>query len=267
LDSFVKIESREINKDVECRQIKGKMKNFKDIIDNALREKCSRAYPGNTFILEMQLRFFERWSPFSFFEKYTDSECKYPLDRLKCLCQKLQDVQLQFFYLLQVDLGLYNDTLYNFGYNLKDPLKSSPLLQLTRLSYDQSFIVKSRIVWEKIMNFVFYLETGKELDDATPKKKSKKGTFFKFVRETPQWKFLEPYEKIITNHDNKYRTPETHKGSMLKKELFDPEIDIDELKELLNYALNCIWENIILIILGKSSVYTTALHSEDTDKS
>lgn len=66
MDSFVKIESREINKDVECRQIKGKMKNFKDIIDNALREKCSRAYPGNTFILEMQLRFFERWSPFSF---------------------------------------------------------------------------------------------------------------------------------------------------------------------------------------------------------
>ena len=54
---------------------------------------------------------------------------------------------------------------------------------------------------------------------------------------------------------------------MLKKELFDPEIDIDELKELLNYALNCIWENIILIILGKPSVYTTALHSEDTDKS
>ena len=49
----------------------------------------------------------------------------------------------------------------------------------TTVSFDQNLISKSRILWERLMNFIYFLYTGKELET----KNSKKVKFFRWARE------------------------------------------------------------------------------------
>ena len=227
-------------------------KKFDEIIQCALREKYSHITDiPDPIKYRMFYKSFEQWSVFSFFNLYIAADHgKYPEDRLGKLCAQIKDVQLEFFYIREVDLGLYNANIHGKGYDPKIPNKS-PLLLLRRLSYDQNLIVKSRILWEKIMNFIYYLETGEDLES----KKSKKGAFFKFVAKNTKWNFLLPIQRDLNKHDDSYRNPEVHKGSTLKKELISPKIDANELMVPVNLAQNIIWQNIELIISGNNPLY------------
>jgi hypothetical protein len=97
------------------------------------------------------------------------------------------------------------------------------------------------------MNFVYYLETGEELED----KKSKKTKFFNHIKGT-KWSFLGEYKNYIEWFDNKLRTPEVHKSSTLRSHFSKgTNISQDKALGIINIAMNALWGNLILIIQGK----------------
>ena len=200
-----------------------------------------------------------RWNLVEFFDTYVQSSI-YPLERLTGVMRLLLNIKIEFYYILEVDLGLYNALVYDCGYDPNATLKS-PYLLLRRHSLDQSIIVKSRILWERIMNAIYYLEEGVQLEDKVSGRRSKKGVFFRFVKDHPCWRFLEPYEARLEQYDSQFRTPEVHKHSVLVTELIGARtIELNDLLDLHNRALNNVWENLISIVGGGKTVSFSDLH-------
>ncbi len=73
----------------------------------------------------------------------------------------------------------------------------------------RALIGKSRILWERLMSLVYYMETGREIPKTG--NGSVKSSFFSWIRTTPRWRYLEPYEQFLESFDASYRTPEYHK--------------------------------------------------------
>jgi hypothetical protein len=191
--------------------------------------------------------------------------CIYPKERLERIIYDLFDIKLQLYYIIEVDLGLYNRLVYDRGYD-KEKSQHIPHVLLTRFSLDQTLISKSRILWERIMNFVYYLENGELLEEKASKRKSKRKVFFNFIKSSQKWRFLEPYEKVLQHYEDKFRTPEFHKSSVLRAELFGKNTnDPNELIEPVNRAMNILWENITAIISGQKPRHFTDLHSDPND--
>jgi hypothetical protein len=71
---------------------------------------------------------------------------------------------------------------------------------------------------------------------------------------------------VIERYDDRFRTPEFHKGSILRKELLGgAKIDLNELLELVNRATNAIWENLTSIVGGGDAIHFTDLHTLDLE--
>lgn len=50
-------------------------------------------------------------------------------------------------------------------------------------------------------------------------RKSKRKAFFDFTRGSLRWRFFEPYEPVLQDYEDAYRTPEFYKASILRAEL------------------------------------------------
>lgn len=87
------------------------------------------------------------------------------------------------------------------------------------ISKDLNLINKTRILWERIMNFSYLIITREDLEKKVSSK-SKKATF-KTWYESKGYMFFESYNNFINVFDKKYRTPETHKSSTLRKLFFN----------------------------------------------
>jgi hypothetical protein len=97
---------------------------------------------------------------------------------------------------------------------------------------------------------VYYLETGGELRASGAR--SYKSRFFEWVGTQPKWRFLEAYEPIVGEHDDRFRTGEFHKGSVLRRAIFGHGIpELNDIMELSNSMLNGIWPNMLEIIQGR----------------
>lgn len=226
------------------------VQRFEDLIRAALEEKMA------------QHSILHDWSLVVFLRTYLASGV-YPDERLVRLMHNLFDLKLQLYYIMEVDLGQYNQLVYARGYDATAPY-DKPHVLLTRLSLDQALIGKSRVLWERLMNLIYYLEKGEELEKKASGKRSKKKVFFKFVEDTPKWRFLEPYEQVIVDYDNAYRTPEFHTDSTLRANLLrGTVVEPRALHELLNRALNSIWGNLLAIVAGDKASTFTELHRVD----
>jgi hypothetical protein len=117
----------------------------------------------------------------------------------------------------------------------------------------QNVIVKSRILWERMINFASIYISGEEVKISSGK--SKKGKFAKLVEDTP-WSFLKDYWKTLEWFDNTLRTPEVHSGSVLRKNLMhvDKEFD-DSMLVLYNIAINLFYPNIMAIVADQEPPY------------
>jgi len=192
-----------------------------------------------------------KWDLLEFYKIYLKSKV-YPKERIKKIMHYLFDLKMQLYYLLEIDLGLYNHLIYNRGYN-NENIKDFPHIQLTKFCLDQNTILKSRILWERVMNLVYYLETGEEIENRIPGNKSKKKYFFDFILKT-KWRFLGHYKKHINWFDEKLRTPETHKLSIFRKYfLKGSDINPDKITSIIGIILNTIWENVLDIVQGRES--------------
>jgi hypothetical protein len=119
-------------------------------------------------------------------------------------------------------------------------MANSANLTLNLMAITQSMIGLSRIAFEKLMRAVYYLETGEDLQPSGSR--SYKAKFFTWVANQPKWRFLEPYQSVVTEHDERFRTGEFHKGSILRKVVLGHEMpDLNDIMELSNSMMNGIW--------------------------
>ena len=190
------------------------------------------------------------------------TQTSYPHDRFERLVHYLFDFKIQLFFILEVDIGLYNHLVYNQGYD-HTSIGENPYILLKMLCLDQSVILKSRILWERVMNFVYFLETGIELESKAGK--SKKGAFFKFVQDS-EWSFLCRYRDYIDWFDDKLRTPETHKSSTLRRHFQKGgQPPSEKVMAFLNIVMNVFWENMLTVVRGDevhSRSWTTGMDNE-----
>ena len=230
-------------------QIKEDIVFFENFIRQALEVRYS-AYPSIIRASFLDSDPVKKWDLQLFFDTYLKFGV-YPNDRLQQVIFNLMDIKLQFYYIIEVDIALYNSLVYVDGYDEKK-LERNPYILLKRFSLDQSLISKSRILWERIMNLIYFLETGEILELKKSNKKSKRKIFFEFINQTPKWHFIKLYDQTLLDYDNNFRTPEFHKSSVLRAELFDNrKNDTNKMLGLVNIASNALWENMIAIISGK----------------
>jgi hypothetical protein len=184
----------------------------------------------------------------------------YPDERLTELVKRFADVRLPMEY-LHFSAGLANEFYY--GPISDEPrLAGSPHLKLRLMAIDHSVIGHSRTAWEKLMRAIHFLETGNELKPSGSR--SYKGKFFDWVAKQPKWLFLEPYKTVVTKHDDRYRTGEYHKGSILRPRILGIETATStDFLELANYMRNCIWPNILAIVAGHWPYNFTDLHAPE----
>ncbi len=110
---------------------------------------------------------------------------------------------------------------------------------------------------------VYYLETGDILDNKITKKRSKRAVFFRFVASTPRWRFLEPYETLLNEYEERFRTSEYHKNSVLRVELLGGrKVDPNALLSLLNKATTNVWPNLLSIVGGGKATSFNELHQQ-----
>ena len=150
--------------EIDLSELRGKVVKFEELIASAMRERLTSSYP-----IEIVESMLEVWGSrhlnlSTFLDTYVESKV-FPLDRL----ERVMD------YLFDVDFGGYN-RLAHQGFNSSYPA-NTPHLWLSRLSLEQSLIGKSRILWERYMNLILFLEIGVDLDKKLSKRSSKK-TFF-----------------------------------------------------------------------------------------
>jgi hypothetical protein len=141
-----------------------------------------------------------------------------------------------------------NLMVYLRGFDPKDPL-AIPNINLARLGYTQTMIGSVRTLWERLMRSIYYLETGND-----PEGKHTQRLFFKEIPNwSPRWDLLGEFNKEITVYDEKFRTPEYHKGSILKKELLgDDAVDVNKVLGLITPILNGVWILLIANVKGES---------------
>jgi hypothetical protein len=230
---------------------------FDELIESAIREKHATLPDA---MIDQMLNL-HRWKAGEFAARYQEGSV-FPIERLGELVYQIMDISLQYYYVTEVDLGLQNSFYYG-------PLQAmgtagpSPRMSLIKMSLDQSIIGKTRVLWERLMNLVYNLEFGKELDSAKPKSRSKKGFFFKEIREQGgfRWRWLLPYEKVIEDYDSKFRTAEFHKNSVLRSQFIGmKEIGPNDLLTLVNRFINVVWDNLLDIVSGKEPAHFTDLH-------
>lgn len=181
-----------------------------------------------------------------FFELYLEQDA-YPPDRLGGLVYQLMDIKIQLFYIVELDIGLYNRLIYDAGFT-RETINNSPYMVLRMLSLDQNMIMKSRILWERIMNLVYFLETGDSLE---VRRTGKKTRFFEFIENT-RWAFLAEYRDYIDWFDDKLRTPEAHKGSVLRKHFqTDSHTPSQRILALSNIVINVFYPSLLQILQGR----------------
>ncbi|MBW1794184.1 MAG: hypothetical protein JRJ38_07105 [Deltaproteobacteria bacterium] len=222
-----------------------KIDEFESDLRNALEFKYQQFY-GEHWQQVLENNTFSQMSIREFAESYAEQP-SYPLDRIQTLVYLLFDFKIELFFIIELDMGLYNHLIYNLGYD-NSSIAENPYILLRRLSLDQTVIVKSRILWERTMNFVYFLETGVKLEASG--RKSKKAKFFKLIEEN-QWSFLLDYKDYIEWFDDKLRTPEVHKSSTLRKAFqggsHPPSEKVDA---FVNIIMNVFWRNMLSIIKG-----------------
>lgn len=190
----------------------------------------------------------KEWNAVEFYQAVRRAK-KEPAD---AITHAFFDLRLQFYF-LDLQGGLANRIL--FGPGCPDP--RSPIDATTAhhyllgLDYAQSVVVKNRILWERFMNLVHYLITGKKFDF----KGSKKTKFFALCKQHHEWEWLCDYQKQMEEYDDRYRTPEVHSHSFLRALALPAretpkQPNLHDLMVPQNVVRN-LWANLLALLDGK----------------
>lgn len=147
--------------DIEIREI---IVNFQNKIDkyyenSMFNDKVLREFNGTKIDIK---NFYEIYSKSEYYKNSTDIDKEIN----KKIVNSLIDIILLNIIINEID------RLDNIGVNafkVEDEFSS-----LYNISKAMNLINKTRILWERIMNFIYLIIERKVLDDSVPKRKSKK---------------------------------------------------------------------------------------------
>jgi hypothetical protein len=108
---------------------------------------------------------------------------------------------------------------------------------------------QARILWERLMTLVYYLEEGQD-----PRGKSIRKVFFpKIPSWGGRWDILAEWESEIDWYDRLYRTPEFHTRSTLRKDLFETQLTDPNLVMAPIQPMHGFWQVFIAAVRGVQS--------------
>ena len=113
---------------MDLSELSGKVVKFEELIASAMRERLTSSYP-----IEIVESMLEIWGSrhlnlSTFLDTYVESKV-FPLDRLERVMDYLFDVELETYFIFDVDFGGYN-RLTHQGFNSSDPANTPPPLAL-----------------------------------------------------------------------------------------------------------------------------------------
>jgi len=186
-----------------------------------------------------------RWDIEQLIDDYIEYQA-YPLDRLAGGIDRAIDLKLEHHF-IRTTFELDNGILRSPGFDPRNPL-AHPRQHLDRLYMLQNLIGQIRILWERAMTLIYYLEKGKDPDG----KKIRKVFFDHLSAWSPRWDVFEGWHPVITKHDGDYRTPEFHIGSKIRKELFGgATTDRNDLTALYTPLLSGFWNVLSANVRGE----------------
>lgn len=163
------------------------------------------------------------------------------------------DLKFKLYMLAEVDVPTYAAAKETWGLN-RDRPGDTPHGFATQLSEEVTLIVKSRAIWESLMNLVYWYATGKEIsgvqvvDEDGVSYKSKQKRFFPWVAEQPLWASLATFEPLVSKLDQ-LRTSEVHKYSRVRSNFTRMTLDpIEQCVELVNTVLMYILDQFVAAI-------------------
>ena len=171
----------------------------------------------------------------------------------------LMDLKFKLYCLVEVDIPAYADAVEKAGLDENNP-GATPQGLATRLSEEVTLIVKSRAVWESVMNVAYRHATGRELtdiaaiDEQGEKFRSKAKRFFPAIAEYELWAPLGTFEPVVERLNN-LRTPEIHYLSRVRANFTNAVLQpIDQCVELVNLVLTYVFDHFIAAIAVRSPI-------------
>jgi hypothetical protein len=173
--------------------------------------------------------------------------------RLQRFINHFLDLKFKLYMLAEVDVPTYAKAKEMWGLDRSRP-GDTPHGFATQLSEEVTLIVKSRAIWESIMNLVYWYATGKEIpgvrvvDEDGVSYKSKQKKFFPWVAKQPLWSSLGTFEPLVSRLDQ-LRTSEVHKFSRVRSNFTQTTLEpIDQCTELVNTVLTYILDQFVAAI-------------------
>jgi hypothetical protein len=216
---------------------------FEDLIRRAIEENYHRNFDArfaahlipNDPVLAWDLR--------DLTDRYTSAGA-YPAERLAGVLDRAIDLKLQYHFVMTT-LGIHN-TVISQDFHIASPL-DTPRDHLMHLSVMQSLIGQVRVLWERLMTLVYYLETGGD-----PRGKSVRRVFFGALGGWGErWTVLREWEPVVDDYDAEFRTPEYHNRSRMRRELFGgPVTDPNEIMALITPVMNGFWPVLCANVAG-----------------
>ncbi len=128
--------------------------------------------------------------------------------------------------------------------------------RLYNLNKTLNLVIKTRIVWEKLMNFMYLAIEREDIEKKVSKSKSKKAIFKKWCEDN-EYEFMNEPLQMLEKFDEKFRTAEVHKHSKLKS-YFEKGVN----NSINFYCLTLLFKlsnetilNLCALFCGKKGVY------------
>jgi hypothetical protein len=184
-----------------------------------------------------------------------------PSGTLRPFADHLLDLKFKLYCLLEVDLPAYAAAIRRWGLEPGD-VTATPQGFAARLSEEVTLIIKSRAVWESVMNAVCWYATGRQartvkaVAASGASFASKTGKFFPWVAAQPQWASLATFEPLVTALDQ-LRTPEVHNLSRVRADFTRLVLrPVGQCVELLQRVLRYVFDHLTTVIaLGRAPCY------------
>ena len=179
--------------------------------------------------------------------------------RLRRFVDHFLDLKFKLYMLAEVDVPTYASAKEMWGLDRSRPI-DTPHGVATQLSEGVTLIVKSRAIWESIMNLVYWYVTGKDLtgvpavDEDGVSYKSKQKKFFPWLTKQPLWISLETFEPLVDRLDQ-LRTSEIHRFSRVRSNFTQMTLEpIEQCVELVNTVLMYVLAQFVAAIALQCSV-------------
>lgn len=198
-----------------------------------------------------------------FFDPY-QSKGFYPIERLPKATYWLLDLVLQHHLLVNCMFPIQNSVVFGSNnFSLSKP-RENLVAYLNHICLTQATIGQVRVLWERLMGFVYYLETGKELH----KKGSAKRAFFREIDNWEgRWDPLKEWSSELIWYDDNFRTPEFHKNSKIRAGIFKDTLpDPNSVITLLSPINGGFWPMLVANIQGVQLPTFRLGRSAETDQ-